>query len=326
MASFKPHKRPSQNKAMRRRWILAALTLFVVVDVALVALALAPPETPSAVNVSAAPTSTATPTASPAETTAPVDPVEVVPVTVETVAPTRIISALDGTTAWRAPTGPCPVTAAAPERTTDSGASWVSFNASINTDASSILTITAVDDAETSLVTLDSTSCSPQVVDTYVAGEEWANYPERASGRWFINPANRAVVHTPNGDVAAPCPSVVAFAARSATAAALLCADGAFLRTTDSGASWGAALALPGAVNLATSGDGYVVVAQSQAECAGLQLLTAGESTDAPFSITGCREAAFNPGSVAVSSGEGTLWLWAGDALSRSNDGGTTWL
>jgi hypothetical protein len=186
--------------------------------------------------------------------------------------------------------------------------------------------MTAIDETETSLVTLDVSSCSPQVVDTYVAGEEWANYPERANARWFMNPANRAVVHTPNGVVAAPCASVSAFAARSTTVAALLCADGTFLRTTDSGSTWGAALALPGAVNLAAAGEGYVVVVQGQAECAGLQVLTGGEAADTPLSITGCREAAFNPGDVAVSSGGGTLWLWAGDAVSRSNDGGATWL
>jgi hypothetical protein len=259
------------------------------------------------------------------ETSAPVKPVDVVPVAIDTTPPVRILSALDATTAWRGTTGPCPTTTAAVERTTDSGESWASFNASIETDASSILTMTVVDRTETSLVTLDAIDCTPQVVDTYVAGEEWANYPERASGRWFINPSNRALVHTPNGDVAAPCASVAALAARSSTAAALLCADGTFLRTTDAGASWGAGIALNGAVNLAPANDGYLVVAQSQASCNGLQVLATGEPTEAPLSIAGCREAAFNPGDVAVSSGGGTLWLWAGDALSRSNDGGAIW-
>jgi hypothetical protein len=307
--------------------MLAALTAFIIGDIALVALALAPPTAPSADIVdNTHATTPAPPVAAALETPAPVEPVDVVPVAIETTPPTRILSALDATTAWRATTGPCPAATAAPERTTDSGASWASFNASIETDSSSILTMTVVDQTETSLVTLDATNCAAQVVDTYVAGEEWANYPERASGRWFINPTNRAVVHTPNGDVAAPCASVAAFAARSSTAAGLLCSDGTFLRTTDAGATWGAAIALPGAVNLTSAGDGYLMVAQSQANCAGLQMLATDETTDAPLSIVGCHEAAFNPGDVAVSSGGGTLWLWAGDTISRSNDGGTTWL
>ena len=327
MTSFKPLTRSSHNKAVRRRWMLAALAVFIVGDIALVTLALAPPSVPSAeiVDSTHAPTP-ATPVAAAVETSAPVEPVDIVPLTIETTPPTRILSALDATTAWRATTGPCPAATAAPERTTDSGVSWASFNASIETDSSSILTMTVVDQTETSLVTLDATNCAAQVVDTYVAGEEWANYPERASGRWFINPANRAVVHTPNGDVAAPCASVAAFAARSSTAAGLLCSDGTFLRTSDAGASWGAALALPGAVTLTSAGDGYLIVAQSQANCAGLQVLATGEATDAPLAIDGCREVAFNPGDVAVSSGGGILWLWAGDTISRSNDGGATWL
>ncbi|TFD70124.1 hypothetical protein [Cryobacterium sp. Hb1] len=326
MASFKPLKRASHNKAVCRRWALTALSVFVIGDIALVAVALAPPGEPST-KVADAPAAviSAIPTEGPVETTVPVEPVQIVPAAIETFPPTRILSALDANTAWRTLTGPCPATPAAPERTTDSGASWASFDASIETDASSILTMTVVDETETSLVTLDASDCAPQVVDTYVAGEEWANYPERASARWFVNPSNRALVHTPNGDVAAPCASVAVLATRSSTAAALLCGDGTFLRTTDAGASWGAGIALNGGVNLTSTADGYLVVAQSQASCDGLQVLATGEPTEAPLSIAGCRSAAFNPGDVAVSSGGETLWLWAGDALSRSNDGGATW-
>jgi hypothetical protein len=327
MASFKPLKRASHNKAVRRRWALTALSVFVIGDIALVAFALAPPGEPSTeIADGPAASFSATPSATPTATLEPVELAEIVPVAIETLPPIRILSALDATTAWRTLTGPCPATPAAPERTTDSGATWASFDASIDTDASSILTMTVVDQSETSLVTLDATDCAPQVVDTYVAGEEWANYPERANGRWFVNPANRAVVHTPNGDVAAPCASVAALAARSDTAAAVLCADGTFLRTTDAGASWGAGIALNGAVNLTTTADGYLLVAQGQASCNGLQVLATGELTEAPLSIAGCREAAFDAGGVAVSNGGGTLWLWAGDAVSRSNDGGATWL
>ncbi|TFC58353.1 hypothetical protein E3O62_10905 [Cryobacterium sp. TMT2-15-1] len=305
---------------LRRRLLIAGLAAFLLFDVALVSFALTGTKpSDSAGSVVDAPV------VDPVETTpAVVEPVETA-ASVDSPPPTRILTALDASTVWRATTGDCPAATANPELTTDGGETWSAFDASDGTDASSILSIYITSKSEASLVTLTAADCTPQRVTTFVAGAQWQEYPDRVGANWYVDPTDRAAVHSPTGTFPAPCTAVIALAPRTDSTAAVLCSDGTLFRTDDGAATFGPGIALPGSANLTISDDGYVILATNQAGCAGTQLLATSEELDGMLTPSGCRETAVTSGDLAVASAEGIVWLWAGDEMIRSSDGGTTW-
>lgn len=319
-----PFRKRGRNSRALRVWMIVGLAAFVLFDIALVAFALGGSPKPAAVNTQPSVVEPIETTPVPTETTPPpvAKPVET---PAAAVPPTRILSALDGTTAWRASTASCPRSQANPELTTDSGATWERSDASISTGASSILSINAISETQASMVTLAAEGCAPQLIGTFVAGNEWADFPDRLSGNWYVDPADRATVHSPAGSFKAPCASVIALAPRSDADAAVLCADGTLARTSDGAAGWGKSISLPGAVNLAVSDDGYLVAAAGQRGCAGVQVLSTPDTLDGTPTVAGCREVTFKPGAVALSNADGVIWLWAGSTFARSSDGGATW-
>ncbi len=306
---------------MRRRWLIIGLAVFLLIDAVLIVLAL----TANRPAGTAGETPAAKPTVEATETTAPTAEPTAPPEAQPAVAPTRVLAALDGTTAWRASAGACPATQATAELTTDAGATWVPSNASTDTGASAILSINAIDADEASMVTLAAPDCAPQLVGTFVAGAQWAAYPDRLGANWYVNPADRATVNSPAGSFPAPCASVIAVAPRSDTVAGVLCAEGAVVRTGDGGATWGPPIAAPGAVHLSVTGEGYILLAANQPNCAGAQVSSTTEAPDGAITPVGCREAAFNPGEAVIASAGDTVWLWAGETVSKSTDGGATW-
>ncbi|TFC61645.1 hypothetical protein [Cryobacterium sp. TMB1-7] len=326
MGASKPSSRKNRNNRTRRRLLIAGLAVFLLVDAGLVAFALtAPKPAASAGTVAAVPTATLSPVETPEATPAPeVEPVEAM--ATATVVPTRILGALDESTAWRALTGTCPSTSANLELTTDSGATWESFNASTETGASSVLAINVADDSEVSLVTLDAADCGPQLVTTFVAGNAWKSYPDRVAAEWYVNPATSNTAHTPAGDVAAPCVSVAAIAVADSSTAAVLCIDASVFTTQDSGATWSAPSNVPGAAAIAGTNEGFQVAVANPAGCVGISLVSVSRDGALDDTSRPCVDAIVGPGETGLSVGEdGTLWLWAGDRFARSADGGATW-
>ncbi|TFD40329.1 hypothetical protein E3T37_06135 [Cryobacterium sp. TMT2-10] len=324
MGGNKPRIRKNRNSVLRQRLLIAGLAGFLLFDVALVSFALTPSKPSATVGTAAEPVETTTPTAEPSDTGQPVvEPVETPAIT--SPPPNRILTALDASTLWRATTGGCPAATATPELSTDAGETWRAFDASKGTDASSILSIYVSSKSEASLVTLTAGDCTPQRVTTFVAGAQWQEYPDRVGSNWYVDPTDRATVHSPAGSFTAPCSAVIALAPRTDSTAALLCSDGTLFRTGDGAATYGPGVALSGAANLTVSDDGYIIVATDQAGCAGAQLLATSEEPDGELSPTGCREAEVTPGDLALASAGGIVWLWAGDVVSSSSDGGTTW-
>ena len=326
MARFTGIRRPDPGAVSRRRRLLiGGLVLFLAVDVALVAVALnAPHPTEEASGGTASPTVRATPTptatSKPKPTVAPV----------AAVLPTRLIVARDGELAWRAATGACPATSASPELTTNSGATWKPTDATGPTGVRSLQSITIEGREVASMIGQSAADCSTMFVRTYVAGDNYEEYPADLAGVWFVNPLNRAALHSPAGDFSAPCTTVLTLAARDANNAAVLCGDQTVFTTTDAAASWSPAMPVSGALNLAPSAAGYVVAAVGAPGCAGVEILSITEPVATPqFTPTGCFPSDVAPasfsGNVALSEAAGTLWLWAGDSLSRSGDGGATW-
>lgn len=319
-----PPKRPKPRTArIRKRLLVAGLVAFLLVDAALVAYALAPreggeAETPEPVNSSQ---SEATPTP---ENTASTSP-EVV-----TVAPTRILAALDGSIAWRAITGPCGAPAL-PELTTDSGVTWRSTDVTGATGVTSLQRITVESEQFASMIGQDQNDCSAALVRTFVGGDDYEEYSAALNDEWYVNPTDMAIVHSPNGDFAAPCANVASLASLSGARAAVLCMDGALYATANGADTWNPVSEFAGAMTLGTSGDGYVVASVGVEACAGVSV---GSFTDVNFSSVSMSPSACVPnqqaagtlaGQIALAEGSGTVWLWAGDSLARSTDGGISW-
>jgi hypothetical protein len=306
------------------RWTLIGVIAFVAVDIVLIVWAVVavrtPPHDPPAHSATSltTPASTATRMSTP-KATATSTPVPAA------VAPTRVLGALDANTAWRAQTGACPATKASLQLTTDGGKTWKASDAAGPTGASSPLRILVTGSAEASVVALNGQGCAPEFIRTYVAGDNWAAYPDQLNGTWFANPRTASTVHSPNGDVKTPCAAVVGLAVRDSSHAAVLCSDHSVYRTADTGGNWGPALTVPGAVAITDSGDGYVVAAAGAPTCAGV-VTSSFNATSGAAKTGGCfASGAPIAGAVALSNGGGTLWAWVGGRIAHSGDGGATW-
>lgn len=325
MASFLSKRPDPGRSARRRRLLIIGLVAFVAVDIALIALALAPPDT------SSSPRSSIGPVEIPSQDTS-LSPEPEPPAIVPAVVPTRILTARDDLLAWRATTGPCPDSGATPERTEDAGATWSPTDATGPTGIRALQSIIIEGTAVASMVGHSPDDCSPMFVRTYVAGDNYAEYPAGLADAWFVQPLNRAVVHGPGGDRTSPCANTLALAVRDDSSLAVLCENQTIVTSADGGATWPASVPAAGVMNLAPAASGFVAAAVAQASCAGVAILSVPEGADgasAPAQ-TGCFPTGATleslAGNIAVSQAPATLWLWAGDAFVRSGDGGNTWV
>lgn len=328
---------PQQSR--RRRLIAyAAVGLFLLIDAVLIMSALTSTSVDAAVDASSTPAASAFPTASPTPSPTPT-PTRTAAPTVAPVPASRLLSAVSNTAAWRATTGPCPATPASPELSTDSGASWTASNATAPTGVTGLQSITAQSESVAEFIGLDDADCAPQFVKTFIGGDNYSSYPDQLDAAWYVDPADRATVHGPDGLAPAPCDAVVTLAASSddADSAAVLCTDGRLFATTDAAATWSPPVTVAGMVTLTGTPTGYLAVTTTvtarsatadPATCAGVNLVAL--SVDLVPTVTGCYETEETPtalaGNVAVAVADDTLWLWIGDATARSADAGRSWL
>ena len=323
----KPPRFVPRDTTRRRMSIYIAVGAFVAVDILLVALALgshqvgAEAGAPRIIPNVAAPAGTSTPAVSPSSAPAPAAEA-VLPLP-----PTRLLGAVDENTAWRAVTGACPATPASPELTTDGGATWKTTDASGPAEVTALQRLMVTSERVVEMVGLTEADCAPEFVKTFVGGDNYSSYPSKIDGSWYVDPADRATVHGPAGDTTAPCDAVVTLAVRDDESAAALCADGQLFATTDAAATWSEPNSAPGVVSVTAAEGGYLAAAVGTVDCAGVQIMTV-TSALAPGPV-GCYLSIVSPatlsGNVAVSVTAGSMWLWAGDSLARSLDGGATW-
>ncbi|MFF1571165.1 hypothetical protein ACFVWR_00330 [Leifsonia sp. NPDC058292] len=308
-----------------RSWAVVGVIALVIIDIVLVVWAITAVRSPdraaaSGSNVrtvaSATPSPTPTPTATPDQTVAPAE---------DAVAPTRLLAALDASTAWRAQAGACPATAATAEHTADGGATWIPSDAVGPTGGSALVALTVQSARQASAVALSASGCAPEFIRTYVAGDNWAAYADQLGGSWYFEGSKAGVAHAPGGDVATPCAAIVGLAVRDASNAAVLCANHDAHRTSDGGANWSAATNATGAVAITANDAGYTLAVTAAPDCAGVATVTvdaaSGQTTPGGCATTAPPAA----GSVTIAAGSGTVWVWAGDAVVKSGDGGKTW-
>ncbi|WP_156376678.1 hypothetical protein [Yonghaparkia sp. Root332] len=309
---------------------MLALVAFLVLDAVLVAWALGAHRAATEVEPDAVPIVTPQPGGS-TSPSASASPSASSPAESAAIAPepsTHILSALDAEVAWRALTGPCPQTEATPQLTTDGGASWRDTDATAPTGVTSLQRIVVEAPDVATMVALRGTDCTPTLIRTFVAGDNYEEYPDELAGAWFVDPADRSRVQSPTGSATAPCESVVALAARDGASALVLCADGSLATTSDSGASWSAAVPAPGVQAIGNASAGFIAAAVGREGCAGIQVLQI-DAASAASSATGCLLTDIAPadfaGVVAIAEAASTVWLWAGDLIQRSSDGGASW-
>ena len=321
-------RKRGQRARTRRRLAIVGLSLFVVVDLALVAFALtrepdglaadadtSAPSAPAASSTTPSTTPTATATPAPAAEAAPLN---------------RMISAVDGTTAWRAEAGACTPdaesTPATLQLTDSTGAEWTTSAIPAAVGVVGVDRLQASEAATAFVVGPVGSTCEPTFAQTFTSGADFGEYPDRLDASWYVSRSDRSVVHAPFSENPAPCASVVDLAVVSDTQAAVLCSDRTVYRTTDAAASWDAGAPVEGAVAIAAASGTFYVASTGAAGCDGTQIATTSSSADDVMTPVGCSPATTDePGSVAVSAASGSVWLWAGDDVAVSIDGGVTW-
>ena len=312
-------------RATRRRSLaIVGIGIFVLVDVALVALALTREPAGLAFEGAAAvrPTSTASVPATTEPTPTPTAARESIPTT-------RSISAVDATRAWRADAGTCtPGSEAtvAVESTSTGGDSWVASPVTTSGELHGIDRVQATGADTVFVIGPAGAECTTAFAQTFSAGSAFRDYPERLAVSWYVSRDDRATVHSPAGDRPAPCAAVIDVAVVSDAQAAVLCSDQRLFRTADGAVSWDAGTPVPGAVAVASGDGSYVVAASGASDCAGTGISSTGVAAGSPVDPIGCAPASVTtPGAVALSEAAGSVWLWAGDDVSVSRDGGRTW-
>lgn len=316
-------------------WAWAGLGLLVLVNAVLVFLLLNPDlrvgplggrdEAAASTLETQTPEATAAPEeAAPAEVPVEATP-DAAPPVLRPVPTQRLLTAASERVAWRAVVGTCDAPGLL-EYSTDGGVSWTAQDPDLapigRLKATSATTVFAIG---------GGADCAPTFRFSSVAGAAWTTVNTELPSSWYLLPAARdalqSEVHGPRGQVVAPCPTgVVDLAGLDDNRAALLCVDGSLQSTDDGGASWSQVGSAPDALAIAPAGDRYVVVAL-RAPCDGVAVLTVGNDgaglDGAPPACAPVGTPA--PGQVAVAASGAVVWVWAGDLLAVSRDGGATW-
>lgn len=236
----------------------------------------------------------------------------------------RVLGVQDGNVAYRAATGPCPQTAAVVEITQDGGGTWTPFDLGIYGSVRSLVRLIAGTDGFAYVATQDGTDCNTiQILQSYNYGTAWEIVPDGAALTWHINPSDATVLRGPQvGDVQAPC-EVARIASATATDVAVVCSDARLASSVDAGANWTLLGPFPGAESMASTGDGYLLASTGVADCAGTKVSKF--TVDLLEESSTCVADVVAPGETAVAAGDGAVWLWAGDTIRRSLDGGVSW-
>lgn len=323
-------KRVSRTRVAkrRRRALVAGLVAFAAVDVLLVAAALTrggssdePGAAQSRPPASATlPTDTASsPSEAPEASPSPTADAATV------VAPARLLSAVDARTAWRSTRGACPAgEAPVLERTDDGGTTWRAV--SIGAEAPSALDrVQAQDGASLFVVGTGGDGCEPVFAQTFTGGEAFRSYPDRLAASWYATAVDPGTVHSPAGTFPAPCATVTSLAVTDDSRAAVLCSDGQLRATVDGAATWGAAVPAPGVTDLTAAAEGYLLAGLDD-DCDGVAV-SSWSTTGGVLADVGCASGAVptDASQLAIAARGGSAWLWAGDDVLVSTDGGASW-
>lgn len=293
---------------------LVALAAFLVVDVALVGLAVSSTRQPVARGgeTVGAPSqglpagSTPTPSSSSStgsKGTSGARAVDVVPVAVGVVG-------LDAKRALRFTQGSCDKGGATLELTTNGGKTWGPRSAPFDV----IVRVRVRGDGSAFAVGADKGDCAPAIKQTSAVDADFGDGGS-VNDAWYRDPRATDTVGLPTGKRGKPCGSAdVIDLAVVDSGAQVLCGNGKLL-SSKTGTSWRTVATAEGALAVAIngSGDSYLVVPKVDG-CKGLAVVASGSPTKA----AGCIETDLtkvDPGSVALSVTADRAWLRVGDEV-----------
>lgn len=321
-STYRPSSRPESWQerlgSRRRVLIIVGLALFLVADVVLVGLAL-----------TANGRSTDTPTQRPLPTfgtsaTATPEPSEE-PAAAESTG--RFLLAGSTNVLWRATEGTCDVPAVV-ERSTDAGVTWAVLPTGTAMDLRIVHALTATGPDELQLVGAAGADCSVGGFASTDAGDTWSAAPDLPTTVAYETtpaPDGSTAVVLDGQPVAAPCPAVEVLTANTDRT---VVACSAVLAEWDATTGSWTAIPFAGIHAVDVDAEQILFAARGVPGCTGLgvlrvsgSILTSGSATE----NVGCVADADVSAPAAMSAIEGTSWLWVGDAVLRSTDGGGSW-
>lgn len=294
---------------------IIGMVLFVLVDVALVLLLVGRPH-PSTSPIGPAPTPIiARPSGTPTPTLPPI----------KLAGRTRLLVPIDDNSAWRTSAASCGGTnVAVLEHTDDGGATWIAHPLE-DPKLTAVLAIARYDNAKNVGVLTADRGCQTHYQLSFSAGRFWKDSPPDQPPTLVYPAKSGTAITSGSGTLTTPCSTVGAYALLSATDSAVICQDAQLHLSFDAGATWQAPAVAPAVAVLSTA-KGYLLAAPNANHCAGLEIesVRLPDSVSSPLSclpqLTGAAD-----GTVLASS-PGRIWLWAGDSVLLSSDGGATWM
>lgn len=235
----------------------------------------------------------------------------------------RLLTALGGTSLVRATTGPCPETLAALSTSLDGGATWADETLSDFLPLVALSRLADLGDGAFVALGSNPTDCGQRVAfSTPTAEATWNEYP--AGNLWQVDPGDTAVVITSTGMRTSPGCAVARLEVGVDGRVAVLCQDTSVATSFDEGQTWTRGGTFPGADALAVTATGVLVGAVGVPGCEGVEVTSLDPLLNPAGSV--CVAATAAAGQTAIAAApDGPVWMWAGEVIRRSDDGGTTW-
>ncbi|MBW8729678.1 MAG: hypothetical protein JF622_01470 [Terrabacter sp.] len=236
---------------------------------------------------------------------------------------TRLVSALDAATAWRATTGTCKAGGATVEVTADGGQTWTR----LRSPARAVARVQPLDEARVFVIGAGP-ACSLEQYASRDAGRTWQT-PTAVSGGWARRLDQPTQVLTPKEAAATPCGDavVVDLSRTSAAQAQALCADGSVVVTDDGGTTWTGSGDAPGGValsNLLVDNTLTTYAVRIVGACKGVQLVEVVKGRNA--AVVACVPVATpERGSVGLSVTDRAGWIVSGNQTWISQGDLTSW-
>ncbi|MCS6574676.1 hypothetical protein NYS52_09070 [Curtobacterium flaccumfaciens pv. flaccumfaciens] len=229
----------------------------------------------------------------------------------------RLLAAVDGQEAWRASGGSCGGPRPVLEHSVDGGATWVKVG--LGTDVGSLMAIRA-SSAELSILAGVGDDCTATARTSTDAGVTWAAGAPGAAGAGISTDG----IVLASGTVQAPCADPID-AFQGDKTSVVICDGQLEWRTGE--AAW-VDVPLGGVRSVGVDGGEYTLARVGAASCDGVQIETMSASDVTPSSSTtpiGCADGADTDNTVTIDRAGQDVWLWDGETVRVSTDGGATW-
>lgn len=229
----------------------------------------------------------------------------------------RLLAAVDGLEAWRASGGSCGGPRPVLEHTVDGGATWVAVG--LGTEVGSLMAIRASSPGLSILAGVGA-DCATTVRTSADQGATWTDGVAGAAGAGISTDG----VVLAGGTTQAPCADPIE-AFQGERTAVVICDGQVEWRT---GTQAWVDVPMGGVRSIAVDGGGYTLARVDVASCAGVQIVTMPASDVTPstaVSPVGCADGTDADGTVTIDRAGQDVWLWDGETVRVSSDGGATW-